>query len=73
MAFLRTEYKYLGAYVSVFFILLLALYTIEPPLGDKLDGVRYASSFLAVHSFRSRWMGWNDCRHRRECEYNASC
>jgi len=56
-AFLRTEYKYLSLFVVVFFALLLILYTLEPPSGDKIDGVRYACSFLAG-AFLSALTGW---------------
>lgn len=55
--FLRTEYKYLTIFVIVFFALLLILYTLEPPSGDKLDGVRYSCSFLAG-AFLSALTGW---------------
>ena len=57
IAFLRTEYKYLTAYVLVFFALLLILYTVEPPSGYKTDGIRYAGSFLAG-AFLSAGTGW---------------
>lgn len=56
-AFLRTEYKYLTLFVVVFFSLLLILYTLEPPSGDKMDGVRYSCSFLAG-AFLSALSGW---------------
>ena len=56
-AFLRTEYKYLTLFVLVFFALLLILYTVQPPSGDKLDGVRYSCSFLAG-AFLSAASGW---------------
>jgi Na+/H+-translocating membrane pyrophosphatase len=59
IAFLRTEYRYLGWYVFAFFLLILVLNTMEPPSGNKLDGVRYASSFLAgaVLSAAAGWTG----------------
>lgn len=56
-AFLRTEYKYLTLFVVVFFALLLILYTLEPPSGDKVDGIRYSFSFLAG-AFLSALTGW---------------
>lgn len=59
IAFLRTEYKYLTAFVSVFFVLLLVLYTIQPPSSWKSDGIRYAASFLAgaLLSAAAGWFG----------------
>ena len=46
-AFLVTEYKYLMAFVVVVFAVLLILYSIDPPSGDKTDGIRYGGCFLA--------------------------
>lgn len=38
-------------------MILLALYTVEPPSGDKTDGIRYASCFL-VGAILSAAAGW---------------
>lgn len=57
VAFLNTEYKFLTAFVLVFFALLLILYTIEPPSGWKTDGIRYAACFLAG-ALLSAGAGW---------------
>jgi K(+)-stimulated pyrophosphate-energized sodium pump len=58
-AFLTTEYKYLSGFVAVVFSVLLVLYTLDPPSGDKTDGIRYASCFLcgAVLSASAGWGG----------------
>jgi K(+)-stimulated pyrophosphate-energized sodium pump len=45
-AFLKTEYKYLAGYVVVVFAVLVVLYTVDPPSGDKTDGIRYAGCFV---------------------------
>jgi len=53
-AFLVTEYKYLTGFVLLVFIVLLIIYTVDPPTGkhlngtgDKVDGIRAGSCFLA--------------------------
>jgi len=56
-AFLTTEYKYLSCFVVVIFVVLVVLYTLDPPSGDKKDGIRYASSFL-VGAILSAAAGW---------------
>jgi Na+/H+-translocating membrane pyrophosphatase len=58
-AFLVTEYTYLAGYVVVVFAILLILYTLVPPSGDRTDGIRYAASFLfgAMLSASSGWFG----------------
>jgi K(+)-stimulated pyrophosphate-energized sodium pump len=58
-AFLVTEYKYLACYVVVVFAALLILYSLDPPSGDRTDGIRYAGSFLAgaVLSASAGWLG----------------
>jgi inorganic pyrophosphatase len=56
-AFLVTEYKYLTCFVFVFFVLLLILYTLDPPSGQKADGIRYAGSFL-MGATLSALAGW---------------
>jgi K(+)-stimulated pyrophosphate-energized sodium pump len=45
-AFLMTEYKYLMAYVVIVFAVLVILYSIDPPSGDKTDGIRYGGCFV---------------------------
>jgi K(+)-stimulated pyrophosphate-energized sodium pump len=58
-AFLVTEYKYLACYVVVVFVVLLVLYSVDPPSGDRTDGIRYAGCFLAgaVLSASAGWLG----------------
>jgi len=56
-AFLKTEYKYLSYFVFVVFAILVILYTLDPPSGDKTDGIRYASCFL-VGAILSAGAGW---------------
>ncbi len=58
-AFLRTEYKYLSGFVLVVFIILVALYTVEPPSGDSTDGIRIGGCFIAgaVLSAVAGWCG----------------
>lgn len=56
-AFLVTEYKYLAVYVIVVFSVLLLLYTLDPPTGDRLDGIRYGGCFFAG-AFLSALAGW---------------
>ena len=45
-AFLVTEYKYLCVFVLLVCIILVILYTLDPPSGSETDGVRYAACFL---------------------------
>jgi K(+)-stimulated pyrophosphate-energized sodium pump len=47
IAFLKTEYTYLAAYVVVVFAALVLLYSIDPPSDDHTDGIRYGACFLA--------------------------
>ena len=56
-AFLVTEYKYLAVYVLIVCIILVILYTLDPPSGSETDGVRYAACFLAG-AFLSGAAGW---------------
>lgn len=58
-AFLRTEYKYLSMYLAVFFALLVILYSLDPPSGDRTDGIRYGACFLAggILSATAGWGG----------------
>jgi K(+)-stimulated pyrophosphate-energized sodium pump len=58
-SFLKTEYTYLAVYAIVVFAALLVLYTIDPPSGDRTDGIRYAASFLtgATLSALSGYLG----------------
>ena len=58
-AFLTTEYKYLSVFVVVVFAILVALYSVEPPSGDKTDGIRYGACFLAgaILSAAAGWGG----------------
>jgi len=58
-AFLSTEYKYLAAFVVVVFAVLIILYTVDPPSGDKTDGIRYGGCFLAgaLLSASAGWFG----------------
>lgn len=55
--FLRTEYKYLAVFVFVVFVILLILYSIQPPSGDRTDGIRIGASFLAG-ALLSALAGW---------------
>ena len=55
--FLRTEYKYLTVFVFVVFAILVILYSIQPPSGDRTDGIRIGASFLAG-AFLSALAGW---------------
>jgi K(+)-stimulated pyrophosphate-energized sodium pump len=57
IAFLKTEYYYLCYYVAVVFSVLLVLYSLVPPSGDRTDGIRYACCFL-VGSGLSAASGW---------------
>ena len=58
-AFLTTEYQYLAVYAVVSFAVLLLLYTLDPPSGNRTDGIRYAGCFLfgASLSASSGWCG----------------
>lgn len=56
-AFLSTEYKYLSAFVFVVFAVLLILYSVDPPSGDRTDGIRYGACFLAG-AMLSALAGW---------------
>lgn len=58
-AFLVTEYKYLMGFITAVFAVLLILYTVDPPSGNKTDGIRYAGCFAvgAVLSASSGWLG----------------
>ncbi|CAB9508089.1 energized vacuolar membrane proton pump [Seminavis robusta] len=56
-AFLVTEYKYLTVFVVVVCTILLILYSLDPPSGDKTDGIRYAACFL-MGAFLSGAAGW---------------
>jgi inorganic pyrophosphatase len=56
-AFLVTEYKYLTVYVIFVCVILVILYTLDPPSGDETDGVRYAACFL-FGAFLSGAAGW---------------
>jgi len=65
-AFLVTEYKYLTGFVLLVFIVLLIIYTVDPPTGkhlggegDKVDGIRAGACFLAgaILSASAGWAG----------------
>jgi Na+/H+-translocating membrane pyrophosphatase len=56
-AFLTTEYKYLTIFVVIVSVLLFLLYFINPPSGNRMDGVKYSTSFLAG-AFLSAFAGW---------------
>jgi len=59
-AFLVTEYKYLSLFVITMFLLLVALYALNPPSTNQwTDGIRYGLSFLtgAVLSAIAGWGG----------------
>lgn len=56
-AFLITEYKYLSVFIVVVFAVLVTLYTVDPPSGDRTDGIRYGGCFL-VGSLLSASSGW---------------
>ncbi|KAG7354290.1 pyrophosphate-energized inorganic pyrophosphatase [Nitzschia inconspicua] len=58
-AFLKTEYKYLACFVIVVFAVLVILYSLDPPSGDKTDGIRYGGCFLvgAILSASAGWFG----------------
>lgn len=60
-SFLKTEYYYLAYFISVVFIVLIILYTLDPPsiASSRTDGIRYAACFLigAMLSASSGWYG----------------
>jgi len=60
-AFLITEYKYLSIFVGVVAILLLILYSVDPPpkSDETIDGLRYSCCFLggAILSALAGWQG----------------
>ncbi len=58
-AFLKTEYLYLSVFIVTFASIFLIMYSIDPPSGDRTDGVRYAACFLcgALLSGASGWCG----------------
>ena len=58
-AFLITEYKYLAVFVLVVFAALVILYSLQPPSGDRTDGIRYGGCFLAgaILSAAAGWGG----------------
>jgi Na+/H+-translocating membrane pyrophosphatase len=58
-AFLMTEYKYLSMFVLCVFAVLVILYTLDPPSGDRTDGIRYGGCFLAgaILSASAGWGG----------------
>ena len=58
-AFLVTEYKYLSMFVVVVFAVLVILYSLDPPSGDRTDGIRYGGCFLAgaILSASAGWYG----------------
>jgi Na+/H+-translocating membrane pyrophosphatase len=57
VAFLTTEYKYLAGFVAVVFAALVLLYSLDPPSGDRTDGIRYGSCFL-MGALLSALAGW---------------
>jgi K(+)-stimulated pyrophosphate-energized sodium pump len=58
-AFLVTEYTYLSMFVAAVFACLVILYSIDPPSGDRTDGIRYGGCFLAgaILSASAGWLG----------------
>lgn len=58
-AFLTTEYKYLSIFVAVVFIVLVVVYSVDPPSDDRTDGIRYGGCFLggAILSAAAGWAG----------------
>lgn len=56
-AFLKTEYYYLSFYVAIFFAILVILYSVDPPNGDRTEGIRYGGCFLAG-ALLSGLAGW---------------
>jgi H(+)-translocating pyrophosphatase len=58
IAFLKEEYKYLSAYVAVWTVVLVVLFTVEPIVKDEAtDGIRSASN-LIVGAFLSGLAGF---------------
>jgi K(+)-stimulated pyrophosphate-energized sodium pump len=56
-AFLITEYTYLAMFIALVFCVLVVLYTLDPPTGDRTDGIRIGSCFLAGATL-SAAAGW---------------
>jgi H(+)-translocating pyrophosphatase len=58
-SFLKTEYTWLSIFVAIVFVVLLVVYTVDPPGKDRTDGIRYAGVFLAgaVLSAAAGWLG----------------
>ena len=56
-AFLITEYQHLAVFIAVAFTVLVILYSLDPPTGNRTDGIRYGGAFL-VGSFLSASSGW---------------
>jgi K(+)-stimulated pyrophosphate-energized sodium pump len=56
-AFLVTEYKYLASYAIIVTVILVIMYTLDPPSGSVTDGVRYGACFLAG-AMLSAGAGW---------------
>lgn len=56
-AFLLTEYKYLALFVTFVFGALVLLYSLDPPTGNRTDGIRYGACFLAG-AMLSALAGW---------------
>eukprot|EP00591_Stephanopyxis_turris_P000530 CAMPEP_0195525808 /NCGR_PEP_ID=MMETSP0794_2-20130614/26438_1 /TAXON_ID=515487 /ORGANISM="Stephanopyxis turris, Strain CCMP 815" /LENGTH=766 /DNA_ID=CAMNT_0040656347 /DNA_START=31 /DNA_END=2331 /DNA_ORIENTATION=- len=56
-AFLTTEYKYFAGFCVFVFAVLLIVYTIIPPSGNKTDGIRIGGCFLAG-ALLSAGAGW---------------
>ena len=60
-SFLWTEYKALALYCVVVTVVLVLLYSVEPPTGSRLDGVRYGCAFLTGAAL-SAFTGWAGMR-----------
>jgi K(+)-stimulated pyrophosphate-energized sodium pump len=56
-AFLVTEYKYLAFYAVIVTVILVIMYSLDPPSGSVTDGIRYGACFLAG-SILSASAGW---------------
>jgi K(+)-stimulated pyrophosphate-energized sodium pump len=58
-AFLVTEYTYLAGFVLFMASVLVLIFTLVPPSGNRTDGVRYAGCFMggAILSAYSGWCG----------------
>mmetsp|Transcript_30389 Transcript_30389/g.43084 ORF Transcript_30389/g.43084 Transcript_30389/m.43084 type:complete len:761 (+) Transcript_30389:101-2383(+) len=56
-SFLTTEYKYLSMFVFFAFIILVILYTVDPPSGYRVDGIILGICFVAGSSL-SASAGW---------------